>query len=189
MFVTERWLGGLLTNFQTAKKQIRRLKDLEAGSEEGGDFGNYTKKEQLMMTRQQREAREEPLGHQEHGPRCRACMFVDRRQKEKIAVTEANKLGIPIVAIVDTNADPDLITVPIAGNDDAIRSVELITQTIANAIGEARREAPVHEESRMKRALRRTAPTAAASPRTMAIASAEARRAAAGRSRKRSPRA
>src|SRR5258708_38332630 len=74
-------------------------------------------------------------------------MFVVDAKKEKIAVAEANKLGIPIIAIVDTNADPDLITVPIAGNDDAIRSVELITTAIAGAIAEARREAPVREQA------------------------------------------
>src|SRR5881628_2660488 len=73
-------------------------------------------------------------------------MFVVDAKKEKIAVAEANKLSIPIIAIVDTNADPDLITVPIAGNDDAIRSVELITKAIADAVVEARREAPVREE-------------------------------------------
>jgi small subunit ribosomal protein S2 len=74
-------------------------------------------------------------------------MFVIDSKKEKIAVTEANKLGIPIVAIVDTNADPDLITVPIAGNDDAIRSVELLTRAIADTVEEARREAPKREEA------------------------------------------
>ena len=75
-------------------------------------------------------------------------MFVVDAKKERIAVAEANKLGIPIIAIVDTNADPDLITVPIAGNDDAIRSVELITKAIADAIAEARREAPVRRGGR-----------------------------------------
>jgi small subunit ribosomal protein S2 len=73
-------------------------------------------------------------------------MFVIDSKKERIAVNEANKLNIPIIALVDTNADPDLITVPIAGNDDAIRSVELMTKSIADAIVEARREAPVREE-------------------------------------------
>ena len=74
-------------------------------------------------------------------------LFVVDSKKERIAVNEANKLGIPMIAIVDTNADPDLITVPIAGNDDAIRSVELITKAIADTIAEARREAPVREEA------------------------------------------
>ncbi len=146
MFVTERWLGGMLTNFQTVKKQVRRLKDLEAGSEEGGAFQDYTKKEQLMMSRER-----DKLGKYLSGiksmNRLPGLMFVIDSRKEKIAVTEANKLGIPIVAIVDTNADPDLITVPIAGNDDAIRSVELLTRAIADTVEEARREAPRRDET------------------------------------------
>jgi small subunit ribosomal protein S2 len=146
MFVTERWLGGLLTNFQTVKRQVRRLKELEAGSEEGGSFQDYTKKEQLMMGRE-RDKLNKYLAGIKNMIRLPGLMFVIDSKKEKIAVTEANKLGIPIIAIVDTNADPDLITVPIAGNDDAIRSVELITRAIADAIAEARREAPKRQES------------------------------------------
>jgi small subunit ribosomal protein S2 len=146
MYVTERWLGGLLTNFQTVKKQIKRLKELQAGSEEGGGFENYTKKEQLLMSRQ-RDKLSKNLEGIKHMGRLPGLMFVVDSKKERIAVEEANKLGIPIVAIVDTNADPDLITVPIAGNDDAIRSVELITKAIADTIAEARREAPVREEA------------------------------------------
>ena len=145
MFITERWLGGLLTNYQTVKKQIRRMKELEAGGEEGGDFENYTKKEQLML-RRERDKLAKNLSGINMG-RVPGLMFVVDSKKERIAVGEANKLGIPIIAIVDTNADPDLITVPIAGNDDAIRSVELITAAIADTIVEARREAPVREET------------------------------------------
>jgi len=145
MFVTERWLGGLLTNFQTVKKQTRRLKELEAGSEEGGEFQNYTKKEQLMMTRQ-RDKLAKNLSGIKNMTRVPGLMFVIDSKKERIAVSEANKLGIPLVAIVDTNADPDLISVPIAGNDDAIRSVELITKAIADSVNEARREAPAPRE-------------------------------------------
>ena len=145
LHVTERWLGGMLTNFQTVKKQIRRLKDLETGSEAGGEFENYTKKEQLLMSRE-RDKLAKYLSGIKNMTRLPGLLFVIDSKKEKIAVTEANKLGIPIVAIVDTNADPDLISVPIAGNDDAIRSVELITRSIADAIAEARREAPVREE-------------------------------------------
>ena len=141
MFVTERWLGGMLTNYQTVKKQVRKLKELEAGAEDG-TLANYTKKEQLLMSRQR-----EKLGKYLSGiksmNRLPGLLFIIDSKKERIAVSEANKLGIPLVAIVDTNAYPDLITVPIAGNDDAIRSVELITHAIADAIGEARREAPV----------------------------------------------
>jgi small subunit ribosomal protein S2 len=146
MYVTERWLGGMLTNFQTVKKQVRRLKDLEAGSEEGGAFQDYTKKEQLMMSRE-RDKLGKYLSGIKNMNRLPGLMFVIDSKKEKIAVTEANKLGIPIVAIVDTNADPDLITVPIAGNDDAIRSVELLTRAIADTVEEARREAPKREEA------------------------------------------
>ncbi|MEO7711956.1 MAG: 30S ribosomal protein S2 [Gemmatimonadaceae bacterium] len=145
MYITERWLGGLLTNFQTVKKQLRRLKELDAGSVEGGEWANYTKKERLMMSREK-----EKLNKYLNGirtlTRTPGLMFVVDAKKEKIAVAEANKLGIPIISIVDTNADPDLITVPIAGNDDAIRSVELITRAIADTISEARREAPSRDE-------------------------------------------
>lgn len=146
MYVTERWLGGLLTNFQTVKKQIRRLKDLEAGSEAGGEFENYTKKEQLMMSRQ-RDKLAKNLSGIKNMTRLPGLLFVIDSKKERIAVNEANKLGLPIIALVDTNADPDLITVPVAGNDDAIRSVELITNAIADAIVEARREAPMREDA------------------------------------------
>lgn len=148
MFVTERWLGGMLTNYQTVKKQVRKLKDLEAGSEDGS-LSNYTKKEQLMMSRQ-RDKLSKYLEGIKNMSRLPGLLFIVDSKKERIAVTEANKLGIPIVSICDTNADPDLITVPIAGNDDAIRSVELITQAIADTIDEARREAPsrpVEEEA------------------------------------------
>ena len=145
MYVTERWLGGMLTNFGTVKKQLRRMKDLETGTEAGGEFENYTKKEQLMLSRER-----DKLGKYFTGiknmSRLPGLIFVVDSRKERIAVSEANKLNIPIVAIVDTNADPDKITVPIAGNDDAIRSVELITRAMADAIAEARRSAPVREE-------------------------------------------
>src|SRR3954465_5138081 len=141
LFITERWLGGLLTNYQTVKKQVRRMKELETGSEEGGDFENYTKKEQLML-RREREKLVKYLNGIRNMNRTPGLMFVVDSKKERIAVNEGNKLSIPIVAIVDTNADPDLISVPIAANDDAIRSVELITKAIADAVLEAPREAP-----------------------------------------------
>jgi len=145
MYITERWLGGLLTNFQTVKKQLKRMKELEAGSSEGGEWANYTKKERLMMTRE-KEKLSKYLNGIRSLTRTPGLMFVVDAKKEKIAVAEANKLGIPIISIVDTNADPDLITVPIAGNDDAIRSVELITRAIADTIAEARLAAPVRNE-------------------------------------------
>ena len=142
-WVTERWLGGTLTNFQTIKKQIRRLRDLEQGSAEG-DFENYTKKEQLLFSRE-REKLSRNLEGIKHMGRLPGALFVVDAKKERIAVQEANRLGIPVVAIVDTNADPDLITVPIPGNDDAIRSVSLITAALCEAIREARSQVPVRE--------------------------------------------
>src|SRR5690606_40374985 len=124
----------------------RKLKELEAGSVEGGAFENYTKKEQLMMARQRDKLAKNLSGVKSLG-RLPGLMVVIDAKKERIAVDEANKLGIPIIAICDTNADPDLITVPIPGNDDAIRSAELITKALADAIGEARREAPARPEA------------------------------------------
>jgi small subunit ribosomal protein S2 len=145
MFITERWLGGLLTNFQTVKKQLKRMKELDAGAESGGDFENYTKKEQLMLSRE-REKLSKYFSGINSMTRIPGLMFVVDSKKERIAVAEGNTLRIPIIAIVDTNADPDLITVPIAGNDDAIRSVELITRALADTVLEARREAPTRAE-------------------------------------------
>ncbi len=112
-YVTERWLGGMLTNFQTVKKQIRRLKELEQGAQEG-DFESYTKKEKLLFDRERIKLSRNLEGIKNMN-RLPGALFVVDAKKEKIAVAEANKLGIPVVAIVDTNADPDVITVPIPG--------------------------------------------------------------------------
>jgi len=144
-YVTERWLGGTLTNFATIKRQIRRLKELEQGQEEG-TFEFYTKKERLMLERERLKL-DKNMSGLKNMSRLPGALFVVDAKKERIAIAEANKLGIPIVAIVDTNADPDVITVPIAGNDDAIRSVSLITAALADAISEARAARPVREEA------------------------------------------
>ncbi len=139
-YVTERWLGGMLTNFQTIKKNIRRLKDLERGVEEGA-FEFYTKKEKLLLERE-REKLDRYLSGIKNMSKLPGCMFVVDARKETIAVAEANKLGIPVIAIADTNADPDLLTIPIAGNDDAIRSVSLITKEMADTVETALAEVP-----------------------------------------------
>ncbi|MFQ5689927.1 MAG: 30S ribosomal protein S2 [Gemmatimonadota bacterium] len=139
-YVTERWLGGMLTNFETIRKNIRRLKELERGAEEGA-FEFYTKKERLLLERE-RIKLDRYLSGIKDMSRLPGLLFVIDANKEDIAVREANRLGIPVVAIADTNADPDLLTIPIAGNDDAIRSVSLITGTLADAIEAARREIP-----------------------------------------------
>jgi len=142
-WVTERWLGGTLTNFQTIKKQIKRLKQLEQGAAEG-EFENYTKKEQLLFDRE-RAKLDKYLSGIKNMNRLPGLLFIVDSKKERIAVAEANKLGIPVVAIVDTNADPELITVPIPGNDDAIRAVSLLAGAVADVIGEARRQMPLRE--------------------------------------------
>jgi small subunit ribosomal protein S2 len=144
-YVTERWLGGTLTNFTTIKKQIRRLRELEQGATEG-DFENYTKKEKLLFSRE-REKLSRNLEGIKMMSRLPGALFVIDAKKEKIAVSEARKLGIPVVAIVDTNADPDVITVPIPGNDDAIRSVSLISTALCDIIREARQAAPTRGEA------------------------------------------
>ncbi len=145
-WVTERWLGGMLTNFATIKRQIRRLKELERGIEEGA-YEFYTKKERLLLDRE-RQKLDKYLGGVKDMGRLPGALFVVDAKKELIAVREANKLALPVIAIADTNADPDLIDYPIPGNDDAIRSVSLITGAIAEAIEQARREMPAEARRR-----------------------------------------
>ncbi len=147
-YVTERWLGGMLTNFQTIRQQIRRLKELERGVEENA-FEFYTKKEQLMLDRERAKLDKYLVGVKDMG-RLPGALFVVDARRELIAVKEAKKLGIPVIAITDTNADPDLIDFPIPGNDDAIRSVTLIATAIANTIGETRKEVPDEERRRIE---------------------------------------
>ena len=147
-FVTERWLGGMLTNFQTIRKQIRRLRELERGQEENA-FEFYTKKERLLLERERIKLDKYLSGVKDMG-RLPGAVFVVDAKREVIAVKEAHRLGIPIIAIADTNADPDLINFPIPGNDDAIRSVGLITGAIADSIEAARREVPEDERRRVE---------------------------------------
>ncbi|KPJ83041.1 MAG: 30S ribosomal protein S2 [Gemmatimonas sp. SG8_23] len=146
-WVTERWLGGMLTNFQTIRQQIRRLKELERGSEENA-FEFYTKKERLMLDRERLKLEKYLAGVKDMG-RLPGAIFVVDARRESIAVKEASKLGIPVIAITDTNADPDQINYPIPGNDDAIRSVTLIATAMADTIGEARKEVPEDERRRI----------------------------------------
>lgn len=135
-YVNVRWLGGMLTNFRTIRRRIDRLNQLRA-MEEDGTFELLPKKE-VMKLRAEIERLEKFLGGIQNMKRLPAALFVVDPRKEKIAVAEARKLGIPIVAIVDTNCDPDEIDVIIPGNDDAIRAVKLITSIIASAVIEGR---------------------------------------------------
>lgn len=135
-WVTDRWLGGMLTNFQTIKKNIKRLKDIEK-MQADGVFEKLTKKEIAGLTKEKGKL-DKVLGGIREMNRLPGLMFVVDCKKEKIAVAEANKLGIPIIGIIDTNSDPDPIDFPIAGNDDAIKSIRIITRQIVDAAIEAR---------------------------------------------------
>lgn len=131
-YVTERWLGGMLTNFSTIRKSVKRLTNIEK-METDGTFDNITKKERLFLTRE-RDKLQSVLSGVVEMSRLPGFLFVVDIKKEAIAVKEANRLGIPVVAIVDTNTDPDPIDFPIPANDDALKSVQLITKTIADAV-------------------------------------------------------
>ncbi|MBI2379973.1 MAG: 30S ribosomal protein S2 [Gammaproteobacteria bacterium] len=135
-FVNERWLGGMLTNYKTVRQSIKRLKDLETMSQDG-TFAKVTKKEALLMTREL-DKLERSLGGIKDMGGLPDVLFVIGSDHEKIAITEANKLGIPVVAVVDTNASPDGVDYVIPGNDDAIRAIQLYLKAAADSIGEGR---------------------------------------------------
>ena len=135
-FVNARWLGGMLTNFKTIRRRIDRLAQLRT-MQEDGTFDRLPKKE-VVKLELEIEKLEKYLGGIKEMKKLPSAMFVVDPRKEKIAVSEARKLGIPIVAIVDTNCDPDEVDYVIPGNDDAIRAVKLISATMANAVIEGR---------------------------------------------------
>ncbi|WP_283796428.1 30S ribosomal protein S2 [Campylobacter jejuni] len=135
-YVNHRWLGGMMTNFGTIRQSIRKLEVIEK-MEEDGSIKLLTKKEALMLTRK-KEKLLAYLGGIRYMKTQPDMIFVIDTVKEKIAVQEANRLRIPIVAPLDTNCDPDLVTYPIPGNDDAIRSVQLFCQEMAEAINEGK---------------------------------------------------
>jgi small subunit ribosomal protein S2 len=134
-YVNNRWLGGMLTNFSTIKRSIQRLKKIER-MEVDGTFESLTKKEVASLQKEKTKL-EKNLGGIKEMKDLPGILFVVDTRKEAIAVAEAQRLGIPIVAVVDTNCNPEGITYPIPGNDDAIRSISLFTQIIANAVVEA----------------------------------------------------
>jgi small subunit ribosomal protein S2 len=143
-FVDERWLGGMLTNFQTIKRSLDRFRDLERMREDG-TYDLVSKKERLRLDKERMKL--EKVFHgiktMDHLP---AVVFIVDTLKEKIAVSEARKLGIPVVGIVDTNCDPDLISHPIPGNDDAIRSIQLLIGAVATAVKEGTAKARDQKE-------------------------------------------
>ncbi|MCU0301279.1 MAG: 30S ribosomal protein S2 [Candidatus Nanopelagicales bacterium] len=134
-YVNERWLGGMLTNFQTVHKRLQRLKELEQIDFDDVAGSGMTKKE-LLVLRREKDKLERTLGGIRDMSRLPAAVWVVDTNKEAIAVGEARKLGIPVIAILDSNCDPDLVDFPIPGNDDAIRAVGLLTRVIADAVAE-----------------------------------------------------
>ncbi|MDR0671176.1 MAG: 30S ribosomal protein S2 [Oscillospiraceae bacterium] len=147
-FVNARWLGGMLTNFKTMRRRIDRLNQIKK-MQEDGTFDMLPKKEVIKL-HGEIEKLEKYLGGVKEMRRLPGALFIIDPRKERNAIAEAHKLGIPVVAIVDTNCDPDEIDYPIPGNDDAIRAIRLISQTMANAVLEGRQgeqlEAPGPEK-------------------------------------------
>lgn len=146
-YVNHRWLGGMMTNFGTIRQSIRKLEVIET-MEENGSINLLTKKEALML-RRKKEKLEAYLGGIRNMKQLPQMIFIIDVVKEKIAVAEANRLKIPVVAPLDTNCDPDVVDYPIPGNDDAIRSVQLFCQEMAEAVneGKALREQDTNEEA------------------------------------------
>ena len=136
-YVVERWLGGMLTNFKTVKMSIKRLKELDRMAEDG-TFERLSKKEVSRLSRERAKLEHALSGIKEMNAVPKLVFIIDTK-KEKIAVSEANRLAIPIVGIVDTNCDPDLIQYPIPGNDDAIRAIRLFGRMVSDAVIEGQR--------------------------------------------------
>jgi len=134
--VTERWLGGMLTNFKTIRSSIKRLKDLDTMTADG-TMEKLAKKEQSRLGREREKLQFAFAGIKEM-PGLPSLVFIIDTKKEKIAVAEANRLGVPIVGVVDTNCDPTVIDFPIPGNDDALRAIKLFTGMVADTVIESR---------------------------------------------------
>ena len=143
-YVSQRWLGGMLTNYSTIRKRIERLNELKT-MEEDGTFDLLTKKE-VFKLKNEAERLEKFLGGIKNMDRLPGALFVVDPRKERIAVQEAKILGIPVVAIVDTNCDPDEVDYVIPGNDDAIRAVKLLTATMADAVLEGKQGVQMTDE-------------------------------------------
>ena len=135
-YVDQRWLGGMLTNFETIRTRVQRLKDLET-MQEDGTFDVLPKKEVILLKKEM-EKLERNLGGIKEMDKLPGVIFLVDPKKERIAVLEAKKLGIPVVGLVDTNCNPEEVDYPIPGNDDAIRAVKLIADVIANAVIEGK---------------------------------------------------
>ena len=135
-YVDQRWLGGMLTNFETIRARVQRLKDLET-MQEDGTFDVLPKKEVILLKKEM-EKLEKNLGGIKEMEQLPGVIFLVDPKKERIAILEAKKLGIPVVGLVDTNCNPEELDYPIPGNDDAIRAVKLVTDVMANAVIEGK---------------------------------------------------
>jgi len=180
-YVNERWLGGLLTNFVTIQKSIKRFRELEA-MKTGGQYELFSKKEIARLERERKKLEKNLIGIKDMARLPDAIFVIDTR-KEAIAVREARKLGIPVIGVADTNCDPDEIDFIIPGNDDALRAIRLITNTVAQAISDGRavyevQQKELAEEMERQRQLQAQQAAAAREAAARAAAEAAARRAA-----------
>lgn len=171
-YVNERWLGGMLTNFETIEGRVRKLGELET-AKKTGEFEAMTKKEALLLSREL-EKLERNLGGIRNLKRLPDAIFVIDTKKEHIAVTEANKLKMPVIAVVDTNCDPDVIDYIIPGNDDAIRSGRLMCRIIADAVNEGRFIASRRAANALKNSSAPAAPVVRATGVAASVAAAPA---------------
>lgn len=150
-YVNHRWLGGMLTNFQTVSKRLARMKELQAMDQAEDGYKGRTKKEVLMLTRE-REKLERVLGGIADMHKVPSALWIVDTNKEHIAVAEAQKLNIPVVAILDTNCDPDVVSYPIPGNDDSIRATSLLSRIISTAVEEGKKARADRELAAAKQA-------------------------------------
>jgi small subunit ribosomal protein S2 len=178
-YVNHRWLGGMLTNFQTVSKRLKRLHELRAMEEAEDGYQGRGKKEILMLTRE-RTKLERVLGGISDMTKTPSALWIVDTNKEHIAVAEAHKLNIPVVAILDTNCDPDVVDFPIPGNDDAIRSVKVLSKIIGEAVIEGKRAREERQLAAAKEAAGDTdeKATAEAEAAAEAVAAADAEAAA-----------
>ena len=156
-YVDQRWLGGMLTNFETIRTRVQRLKDLEA-MQEDGTFDILPKKEVILLKKEM-DKLERNLGGIKEMEKLPGVIFLIDPKKERIAILEAKKLGIPVVGLVDTNCNPEELDYPIPGNDDAIRAVKLIADVMANAVIEGKQGESFEPEMEQERAAETEEPT------------------------------
>lgn len=170
-FVAERWLGGTLTNFRTIRDRLTRLEELEL-IRGGEEINTYSKKAQATLNREYKKMYRNLNGMRTMG-RLPECMVVIDPKKEKNAVKEARKLGIAVVSLIDTDCDPDTVDLPIPGNDDSMRSIEMITKIIADAVLAGKAQASVQQQAANEGADAKAAPEASSQAASPEPASAE----------------